>query len=111
MQISDTVSVLANTTSDNVLLGNVNMFQQRSGQVFLSAIADATGILANWAINDVNVVNRSIISFGTLAGPPIRRDNLVTGVRIVRGAGLFISFTNITVGTLVVNWLLDIGSR
>jgi len=109
MQIAAAVSVLANTTSANVLLGNVNQFQQRTSQVFLSAIAAATGMEANWSVNSVEVVAGSIISFATLAGPPVRRDNLVTGVRISRGSGLFITFTNTTAGTIIVNWMLDIG--
>jgi len=107
--ISSSISVAANSRSANVLAGSPFEFVSQPSIIKLAttqAGAASSDINANFQIGgeslmvDGNIANK--------AAMPTFRDDLIAEAGAQDGERLFLTFSNTTVGALVVQFILDI---
>ena len=102
--MQDSVSVVANGLSANVLAGQLYEFVPSGTQVVMSATGAATGLRTTLICN-IPVVNDQAI--GLQNRFPIIPDDIVFTGR-VRACRLVLTFRNSTGGAIIVFWRVDV---
>ncbi len=106
MVMTDVTSVLANTTSDNVLAGKIAEFLVENSILRLYVAAAAVGIFCTMLVGDTTLVDDQEVS--GVNRFPIKPDDLVD-----EGAGfgqdrIILRFRNSTGATIIVKSRLEI---
>lgn len=108
--ISGTVSVAANATSANVLAGSPFEFVSQPSLVKLAVLqagAVNSDITADFQIGGESLLQAGNIGRGGNSFPRFNDDTLVeAGAQA--GERLFLTFSNTTVGALLVDFLIDV---
>lgn len=107
--ISGDVSVAANSTSANVLAGSPFEFIAQPSIIKLAATqagAAAADITSNFQIGGEALMQAGNIS--DRSAFPTFLDDIIVEAGAQAGERLFLTFSNTTVGALVVQFLLDI---
>lgn len=104
--MQDSVVVVANSVSANVLAGQLYEFADAGAQVTVSVSGSATG-LRNTFICGVPLINDQAISFQATARFPLIPDDIMfTGQ--VPGGRMVLTFRNTTAGNLTAFWRVDL---
>ena len=107
--ISGSISVAANATSANVLAGSPFEFVSQPSIVKLAATQ--AGAAGSDITSDFQIGGESLMQAGNISDRsafPSFRDDLTVEAGAQAGERLFLTFSNTTVGALVVSFLLDI---
>jgi len=108
MVISSTVSVAANTRTNNVLAGEQFEFVPgRAALVTVRVSAAATGIRGDFQVGGESIITNALIS-NSNRYPVSPDDVLISGVGGRGGERLFLTFYNTTAGAIVVNYVIEI---
>ncbi len=108
--ISGSISVAANATSPNVLAGSPFEFVAQPSIVKLATIqagAANSDITADFQIGGESLLQAGQIGRGGNAFPRFI-DDIIVEAGAQAGERLFLTFSNTTVGALVVDFLVDV---
>lgn len=100
------LTVAANSTSANVVAGQLYEFLQAPMPFLLAACSSAAGLNVTLIIGGVVIVNDQAISQANRF--PILPDDVVTALKRAMGR-VILTFRNTTAGALTVNWSIDVG--
>lgn len=103
--MQDEISVAANSTSANVLAGELHEFLQGAAQVVLSACGSATGLRVTLTIGGVVLIQRARINLQNR--PPVLPDDILEATR-ANGGRMILTFENVTAGALTAFWRVDV---
>lgn len=101
------LSVAANSTSANVLAGQLDEFLAGPAAISLAAAASAAGMRATLSVGGRLVIDDQAIS-GANRFPILPDDLVAAGVAGVPGERLILRFRNTTAGALTVDWAVDV---
>jgi len=104
--ITGITSIAANSTSANLLAGDINEFLGRNSAVSLFCTSAAVGIRAQLLIGAAVVVDDQEISDANRF--PITPDDFISRGGGTPGDRLTLRFRNTTVGAIVTEWRLAI---
>jgi len=104
--ISSRLDVPANSTSKNVLAGELFEFMMNAGIVSLAISAEAADLVATFSIGGVSLLDRADIAPTNRV--PIMPDDFLTAAGAVRGERLFLTIGNNTAGALFAKWIVRI---
>lgn len=103
--MAGSVSVAANASSGNVLLGQQYELAPFDGTAEFLAFAAATGITVSvFSGPDILLQTGATIPFGAAAAAPIYPDHIIADDDVAEGDRLSVIFQNTTAGAIVVNW-------
>lgn len=102
--MQDSVAVLLNSVSTNVLSGQLYEFLEAGSQVTVSATGSATGLRMTY-ICGVPIINDQAL--GLLNRFPLIPDDIVTSGQMPGGRQV-LTFRNTTAGTLTAFWRVDV---
>ncbi len=105
-QMSDTLSVPANTLSANVLAGQLYEFATRASKVTVLATASATGVRVTFNTGGDQIVDDQLISAANRF--PVVPDDIVVSDGVRPGERLVLRFRNTTAGALIVFWTIQL---
>ena len=103
--MQDSISVLANSVSANVLAGKLYEFVPGGANVTLSATGSATGLRISFIAALAQLLNDEAMS--TANRFPLIPDDIVLNQR-VPGGRLLLTFRNTTAGALTAFWRVDV---
>jgi hypothetical protein len=106
--ITGTTVVVANTTSVNLLTGDINEFLGRNSVVSLFCTGSAVGLRAQLLIGKDVVIDDQPISDANRF--PITPDDFLSRGGGFAGDRLTLKFHNVTVGDLTAEWRLAVES-
>jgi len=108
--ISGLVSVAANSTSPNVLAGSPFEFVAQPSLIKLAVIQ--AGAASDDITSDFQIGGESLLQAGNIGRGgntfPRFNDDIIVEAGAQAGERLFLTFSNTTVGALVVQFLIDI---
>lgn len=104
--MQDSVSVLANSVSVNVLAGQLYEFLEGGTPVVLSVICAATGIRATY-ICGVPLINDQAVRFRAAADFPLIPDDVLLNNNVPGGRQV-LTFRNTTGATIIAQWRIDL---
>lgn len=106
MRISKTLSVAANTTTTNVLAGEMGEYLDSTSAVRLAAVAAAAGLFASFIVGrDVALDDQELSNANRY---PIFPDDVVGEEGGLAGEKLTLRFRNSTGVAIVVKYVVDI---
>jgi len=106
--ITNATSIAANSTSANLLAGDINEFLGRAAVVSLFVTAAAVGIRAQLLIGQDVVIDDQVVSDANRF--PITPDDFLARGGGLPGDRLTLRFRNTTGGAIIVEWRLAIES-
>lgn len=103
--MAGSVTVAANASSGNVLLGNQYELAPFDGTAEFLAFAAATGITVSvFSGPDILLQTGATIPFGAAAAAPTYPDHIIADDDVAEGDRLSLIFQNTTGAGIVVNW-------
>lgn len=105
--MQNSVSVGANSVSDNVLAGELFEFLPQNAQIVLSCAGSAAGLNVSLLAGGVALINDQAINGNNRF--PIIPDDIMTQEIVPAGARLLLKFRNTTGGALTAFWRVDVG--
>ena len=109
MQVSDTISVAANTTTPNLLLGQPEGTLMTRTAVRVLANASATGIRCHYSrgITPLTGQNGAPVNVGTGLAPSAQNGDVIVGPTICQGQQV-LRFENTTAGAITITYRYEI---
>lgn len=104
--MQDSIVIANNTTTANVLAGNLFENMPKTGRITLLATGSVTGLRTTMLVGAVPFVNESAI--GMQNRFPLIPDDLVGRAFGLIGAKLFLTFRNTTAGSITAFWCVII---
>jgi hypothetical protein len=105
--MQDSVLVVANTVSVNVLAGQQFEFLPQNAQITLSVTGSATGLRCTLLAGGVTLINDQAINLQNRF--PLIPDDVISQEMVPAGARLLLLFRNATGGNLTGFWRVDVG--
>lgn len=105
--MQNSVLVVANTVSANVLAGQQFEFLPQNANVVLSCTGSAIGLNVTLLAGGVTLINDQAI--GLQNRFPLIPDDIISQELIPAGARLLLTFRNTTGGNLTAFWRVDVG--
>ena len=106
--ITNATSIAANSTSANLLAGDINEFLSRAAVISLFVTAAAVGIRAQLLIGQDVTIDDQVVSDANRF--PITPDDFLSRGGGLPGDRLTLRFRNTTGGAIIVEWRLAIES-
>lgn len=105
--IADQTSVAANSTSPNVLAGELHEFPHGPAAISLLCTTTATGVYAHLSAGGRVIVDRALVSRANRY--PLKPDDaLALAEAVMAGERIILKFENTTAGALVVDHVLEV---